>query len=113
MDDVPGSAGSPTEASSPASEENPAERAEGVGASLPADDMERPAEHRDRHEDDEDTAPGRGGRGSDEGGFDGGDLAFEFRPEPVKQRPTSGQHGPMEGPSVPPDERQVRPPDES
>ncbi|KAB2339516.1 hypothetical protein [Actinomadura rudentiformis] len=120
IDDTPGSAGSPTEASMPKAEDNPAERSYGQGSALPSDDTGiRDGSARDgeqsRGHDREERPEGRSGEGrgaaedvpgsrpqGDE--LSGEDLAFEFEPGPTPQRRSKGQQGPAEGPQVEPED---------
>ncbi|REE94848.1 hypothetical protein [Thermomonospora umbrina] len=112
VDDTPGAAGSVTEASDPTAEQNPAERAVGPAESLPGARPDRgadeggPADEEDRAEEgtlEECGSEPASGTGVPTGaGPSGGDYVDEFRPEPVRQRPSKGQHGPDEGPQVTP-----------
>ncbi|HEX2313875.1 MAG TPA: hypothetical protein VHJ17_09085 [Thermomonospora sp.] len=113
VDDTPGAAGSVTEASDAAAEQNPAERATGPAEALPGAEPDRGAPRGDREGDragDEDRAEegslqesGTGISGAGVSGGTGGDYTDEFRPEPVRQVPAEGQRGQAEGPQVAPD----------
>lgn len=111
IDDTPGAAGSVTEASDPAGERNPAERAVGPDESLPGsgDRAPRPsAESGAPSGDVEGRDEGGGGTGvwdkskadrdederrSGASGAPSGSYVDEFRPEPVQQVPSKGRVG--------------------